>query len=181
MTIDDPATWSEAELAVLRARTAALARPAGSGLRAGEPAVFVSVGRQRFCVLARQVRAAIRLQGLARVPQAPRAVAGAIVREGTVIPVFHFAVALGERLERLPEMAHALVVGRESDELALTVDAVDRVAELPEDALGPVPEAAVASGIVRGTAPGGELVIDLDALLASERLWVDVKPTTRSD
>jgi len=177
--IDDP-RWTDAELAILRARAEAVARREAAPPADREPAIFFRVGRQRCCAPARGVRSAIRLDGLVPIPHGGRTVAGAILRGGDVVPVFHLAAVLGERLTRLPETAHALLLGTTSDEVGVTVDAIDRFGELVGGTLREPPEEA-RSRFVTGATPDGELVVDLVALGASDVLFVDLEPTRTAD
>ncbi|MBX3226995.1 MAG: chemotaxis protein CheW [Labilithrix sp.] len=161
------------EQAILLERTAALARsPVAVAEAEGEPAIFFRVGRRRCCALARSVRAAVRLEAMVPVPHAPRALAGAIVRGGAAIPVFHLAALVSERLGRLPETAHGLVLGEQHDEVALAVDAIDGFGAIDRAALVAPPDEIRSAWVVAAT-PAGESFVDLDALRAGPALWVD--------
>jgi len=161
------------EQAILVQRTATLARaPIAAATAQTEPAIFFRVGRQRCCALARSVRAAIRLEALVPVPHGGRTVAGAIVRGGAAIPVFHLAALLAERIGRLPETAHGLLLGDQHDEVALAVDAIDGFGEIDRAALVPPPDEIRSAWVVAATA-AGESFVDLDALRDGPALWVD--------
>ena len=106
MSADD---FTKEEQAILFERTATLARATVTAFAArAEAAIFFRVGRQRCCSLARAVRGAIRLDSLVPVPHGGRTVAGAIVRGGAAIPVFHLAALVSERIGRLPEEPRVL-------------------------------------------------------------------------
>ena len=138
MSADD---FTSEERAILLERTAALARASVTvAASRAEPAIFFRVGRQRCCALARTVRAAIRLESLVPVPHGGRTVAGAIVRGGAAIPVFHLAALVSERIGRLPETAHGLLLGDQHDEVALAVDAIDGFGEIDRAALVAPPD-----------------------------------------
>lgn len=164
--------FTERERAILDARTASVARAVEEQHARGRASLFFRVGRRRCAAWARSVRSVIRLERLSPAPASGRALAGGLVRAGEVIPVFHLAAILGDRLERLPETAHALLLGAASDEVALTIDALEAFGEVDETTLEEAPEEA-RSRFVLGATKDGTLVIDLDVLLASEALWVD--------
>jgi len=165
---------------ILRQRTSALARPAAEAGIRGAPAIFFRVGRQRCCALARSVRSAIRLDGMVPIPRAGRTVAGAILRGGVAIPVFHLAGLVAERIGRLPETAHGLLLGEAHDEVALAVDAIEGFGEIDVATLGR-PSDEVNSPWVTGATAHGESFIDLDALRDGPTLWVDMSLATRSE
>lgn len=160
------------ERRILRERADAIARVSETSRVEGRPAIFFRLGRQRCCSFASSTRAAVRLVGLTPIPGAPRTVAGALARGGEIIPVFHLASVLGDRLDRLPETAHALVLGSQTDDVAVAVDLLDGFGEIADGTLRPPPEEAHSPFITAATADGA-LFVDLDALLASGALWVD--------
>jgi chemotaxis signal transduction protein len=171
--------FTEAERKILHARAEQAARVEQTARAPGQPVIFFRLGRQRCCASAATIRAALQLVGLAPIPGGARGVAGAIARGGEVLPVFHLSSVLGDRLDRLPETAHALVLGRTSDEVAVAVDALEGFDELGADALRAPPEEARSPFITAATADG-HLFIDLDALLDSDALWVDASGGTRN-
>lgn len=172
-------SFTEAERNILVERTAALARSAAQAVATGEPAIFFRVGRQKCCALARSVRSAIRLDGMVPIPRAGRTVAGAILRGGLAIPVFHLAGLVSERIGRLPETAHGLLLGESHDEVALAVDAIDAFGEVDVATLQ-LPSDEVKSPYVTAATSDGVSFIDLDALRNGPALWVDVG-TTRTE
>lgn len=177
--MSDDHRWSEAERAVLLTRTAAVARLALAERTATEPAVFFRVGRERYCAFARSIRGAIRLEGMVPVPHAGRSVAGAIVRGGNALPVFHLAAIVSDRIGRLPETAHGLLLGKLTDEVALAVDTIEGFDELLVADLREPPESIRSRWVTSATAEG-DLFIDLDALRDSRTLWIDA-PHVRTE
>lgn len=176
MTADPKPDFTAEEQAILLQRTLAVARhEAGTVVATGEPAIFFRVGRQKCCALARSIRSAIRLDGMVPIPHAGRTVAGALVRGGNAIPVFHLAALVAERIGRLPETAHGLLLGDGHDEVALAVDAIDGFGTLDRHALAPPPDEVKSRWVVAATA-SGESFVDLDALREGPALWVDVSP-----
>lgn len=171
--------WTDDERAILRARAEAVARRDGARVVKTEPAIFFRAGRQRCCAFAATVRAAVRLEGLVPIPRAGRTVAGAIARGGEVIPVFHLAGVLGHRIDRLPETAHALLLGATTDEVAVAVDDLERFGEIDPSELGDAPEEA-RSPYVSAATPSGDVLVDLSSLAASDLLWVEQGSSTKT-
>lgn len=171
------APMSDAERAILVQRTAALARREGAAAAVGEPAIFFRVGRQQCCAFARSVRAAIKLDEMVPIPHGNRAIAGAIISGGNVIPVFHLSALLNERIGQLPETAQALLLGDARDQAAVAVDAIDRFGEIEPASLGGPPADSSSTWVV-GTTNTGETLIDLDALHAGPALWVEAGTKT---
>lgn len=168
--------FTAADRAILFERTVALARPAQSEGAAGIEMVYFRVGRESYCANARSIRGTVRLEGMVPVPHGGRTVAGAIVRSGNAIPVFHLAALVGDRVGRLPETAHGLLLGGDVDELALAVDALDRFGELSTADLREPPAEASSRWVTAATV-AGELFVDLDALRDSPTLRVDARLT----
>lgn len=174
--MSDQERFTAAERAILLGRTIALARPAKLETSAGIEVVYFRVGRQSCCAYARSIRGTVRLDGMVPVPHAGRTVAGAIVRSGNAIPVFHLAALVGDRIGRLPETAHGLLLGTHVDELALAVDALERFGELHATDLREPPEDARSRWVTAATVTG-ETFLDLDALRDSPTLRVDARLT----
>lgn len=172
--MSDEPTWSDAERAILLQRTAAIARPSFTEHEVAEPAVFFRIGRESCCAFARSIRGAVRLDGMVPVPHGGRSVAGAIVRGGNALPVFHLAAIVGDRIGRLPETAHGLVLGATADEVALAVDSIEGFGELRASDMRDPPD-GVRSRWVTSATSDGHLFIDLDALRDGKALWVDAR------
>jgi chemotaxis signal transduction protein len=167
-------SWSDADRAILLARSASVARAAVGEHAPAEPVVFFRVGRGKYCALARSIRGAVRLERMVPVPHGGRSVAGAIVRAGNALPVFHLAALVGDRIGRLPETAHGLLLGGATDEIALAVDDIEGFGELLATDLREPPDDVRSRWVTSATADG-RLFLDLDALRASKTLWVDAR------
>ena len=89
---------------------------------------------------------------------------------------------LGIGLTSLPEYGRMVVLGEGAAALALAVDAVEGLERGDLDELAPPPTSlgAATRALLRGVDPSGLAVLDAKALLASERLIVDV-PVPRAD
>ena len=112
-----------------------------------------------------------------RLHAAGKHVVGLTARRGRAIPVFSLGALLGLPVVELPEATRVVVLDAPG-EPALAVDAVFED-DLPDDeALRPAPDtmASDARALVRGTTGDGRLLLDVEALLASPRLTIDVGP-----
>ena len=177
----DPAFTPDEER-ILDARTAALAAPAEAATVTQGGRLVVHVAGEAFALATRSVRAISRLVRLCPVPYAPAHVAGLMVHDGVVLPVFHLRFVLAVAGTALPELAHVLLVGDGSSACALLVDAAVTFAEAAAadgaEELRPLPPsvAAAARPFLLGVQRDGIPVLDVDALLASPLLVVDVPP-----
>jgi purine-binding chemotaxis protein CheW len=135
------------------------------------PALTVATFRVAHLELAlpvERVQEVIRRQDLTRVPLAPASVAGLVNLRGQIVT----ALAVAGPLAVEPRAGEpTALIARVGDELvALLVDDVGDVVEVPTDGLLPVPEtlglplAEVATGVLV-TGSGLVVVIDLDRLL----------------
>ena len=107
----------------------------------------------------------------------PGAASPALSRtRGNAVPVFHLAVLVGDRIGRLPESAHGLLLGDSTDEVALAVDALDGFGSVVLADLREPPD-DVRSRWVTFATVHGELFVDLDAMRDSPTLWVDARLT----
>lgn len=178
-----PRNVDEATRALLDARTRALARADEAHAQPeGTAVLVVRVAGERYGLEASAVAAVAELRQLTPVPHAPPEVAGLSARGGVVLPVFHLRAVLGLGLTSLPEYGRMVVLGEGSATLALAVDAVEGLeqSDLGELVQPPVSLGAAARTLLRGIDPNGLAVLDASALLASERLIVDV-PVPRAD
>lgn len=162
--------------AVLDGRARALAQPRDVATPEGGSFLLARVGGADVAVPLARARRVVPMPPISRVPGSGPAVVGISTVLGTLVPVADLA-----HLLRLPAAEPApegrlLVIDDRGSMLGLRTDDVPAVARL--DRVGPGGEpapGATASGLVAGVAPGGVLVLDVDALIADPRLW----PTDR--
>lgn len=174
---EDP--WSDEDRAILEARTRSLAaRPGEREVGARIEALVLRVGGERYTLPADAVRAVAALARLSPLPHAPPSVAGLTARGGAIVPVFHLRAVLGLALTALPEYGRIVLLGEGSGQLALIVDAVEGTTRVDPTSLLPAPPtlAAAAGALIRGVDREGVPLLDPGALLASDRLFIDIVP-----
>lgn len=171
--------WSDEDLAILEARTRALAAHTEAREQdAGVDVLVLRVGGERYTLPADAVRAVAALARLSPLPHAPPSVAGLTARGGLILPVFHLRAVLGLALTALPEYGRIVLLGEGSGQLALIVDAVEGTSRVDTAALRPAPPTLTASAgaLIRGVDRDGTPLLDPEALLASDRLFIDIAP-----
>jgi purine-binding chemotaxis protein CheW len=169
--------WNETEQAILDARSRTLAAPPAAPGRAHiVDLIHFLVAGERYAMEAGLVRAVAALVRLTPLPHAPPPIAGMACRAGAVFPVLHMRALLDLPLAALAEHSRVLLIGSPDPELGLAVDAVEAVRPEELASLDPPPTdlSAGARAFVRGVAASGVLVLDGAALLASDRLYVDI-------
>lgn len=164
--------FTTAERAILEARAARLARAQDAeGSHAVRDTVVVRAGRDLYAIDAARVRAVGAVARLTPIPQAPEHVAGFASFRGEIVVVFHLHGVLG-----LPTTLseHGTLLSLD-DGLALAVDAVEGFRSIPEDDLRPAPEglSSILAPLVEAVDASGVALLRFDALLASERMFVD--------
>ena len=171
--------WSDEDRAILEARTRSLAAPpfareSGEGIEA----LVLRVGGERYTLPADAVRAVAALSRLSPLPHSPPSVAGLTSRGGVIVPVFHLRAVLGLALTALPEYGRIVLLGEGSGQLALIVDAVEGTTRVDPTSLRPAPSTLVATAgaLIRGVDRDGVPLLDPEALLASDRLFIDIVP-----
>ncbi|ACY15757.1 chemotaxis protein CheW [Haliangium ochraceum] len=168
---------SDEERARLATRAQQLAQPeARFGRGPTFTAAEILVAGERFAIEALLVHGVAGMSRLAPLPHAPAHVAGLIARNGDVLPAFHLHAVLELPLTALPEYSRVLLLGERGPELALVVENVVGVGEVRPDTLTPMPEAFSVRQrrLLRGLRPDGVPVLDGAALLADERLFIDI-------
>lgn len=161
---------------ILNARTIRLARPSG-----GEPVdaasaltmVIARADQTGFAVDAEWVIAAVTVKHVARLPGLPATTAGILDFRGTPLVAFHPSVVLHQQRQAPAERTLALVLGYQQPEVAMLMDDIEPPREVRSDEIHPppldLPERA--REFLRGVTRTGELVIAVEALLASGRLY----------
>ncbi len=172
--------WSDEDRVILDARTRALAASGElHAVGAGIESLVLRVGGERYTLPAHAVRGVAALSRLSPLPHAPPSVAGLTARGGVIVPVFHLRAVLGLALTALPEYGRIVLLGEGSGQLALIVDTIDGTTRVDPDALLPAPPtlAAAAGALIRGVDAEGCPFLDPEALLASDRLFIDIVPS----
>jgi purine-binding chemotaxis protein CheW len=173
---DDPAQRQQ----VLRARAAALARPAAAsaddgGADALEVLVF-DVGGERYAVATAWVAQAVAMPALTALPGVPNYVAGIVPWRGQVLAAVDLRSLLALPLTRLADPAGLVVLQGAGMEFGLLADAIVGVQRYPQAALErSLPGLEnIRPGYLLGVAPDRTAILDAAALLADTRLVVHV-------
>ncbi len=165
--------FTDQERAILEARAARLARAnADQAPVELRDVVVIRAGRDLYAIDARRVRAVGAVARLTPIPQAPEHVAGFASFRGEIVVVFHLHGVLG-----LPTTLseHGTMVAFDEG-VAIAVDAVEGFRSIDPSKLRPPPEglSALLAPLVEAIDPDGVAFLRFDALLASERMFVDV-------
>lgn len=157
--------------AVLEERARRLARaPEGHELAPKEEVICVRVGGALVIWPTVAVRSVDPLPSWVRVPSGPRHLLGLSRVDGALGPVFDIGPLITGRATELGEEARLVTLTGAAPALSFVVAAVHDTFEAPAE-ITDAPEDA--PSFVLGVAPGGELALDPDALLADPRLVVD--------
>lgn len=176
----EPALGLESEQArsILAARTQAAAAMMSGEVVFGEPTLVLTVGRERYLVEARRVRAVAALRRLTALPFAPAHVAGLTLWQGNAVLVLHLRVLLSLPLRALPEFARVVFVGEDGELVGLIVDAVSDGATLEDGAASSaIAEGRAAhdkSATLTHASASGVVRLDLDALLRDPRATLNL-------
>jgi purine-binding chemotaxis protein CheW len=163
---------------ILDARTEALARVPAADARRGdhvEVLRFVLAG-EAFALPLTRVAAVDELVRITPIPFSPPSFLGLVAREGSVLPLFDLASVLGLPLVALPEYGRIVIVDDSGTDVAFVVHAVEATTFVDEADMRALPDTAPSElrGYARGVSAEGLVLLDIDALLASRALVVDV-------
>lgn len=131
------------------------------------PAQFVGfrLDRQRYALSLDHVERALRMVAVTSMPEAPPWVAGMINLHGRVIPVVDLRQRFGQPSKEPHPDDRLLIVQTSERTMALMVDEVTEVLEVPaqqvEPSAGLVPDARPLAAVIRRN---GDLVLVLDAV-----------------
>jgi purine-binding chemotaxis protein CheW len=136
--------------------------------------LLFQLDRELFAIPAASVREIARYRAYTPVPGAPHALPGIISQRGAIIPVVELRGLLNLPENQLERGARLVIAQHDEVEMALIVESVIDLVDLPEDAVAPAPTApdAARAGLLQGLAEhnGRTLaLIDMDALLAALR------------
>jgi purine-binding chemotaxis protein CheW len=120
------------------------------------------------------VREVVRYRAYTPVPGAPPSLPGILSQRGTILPVVELRPLLGLEVAPLTRAARLVVVAHQDIGMALSVEAVLDLAELPADTLEPLPAALdpARARFLRGIARHEQqpvALLDLDELIAGLR------------
>jgi chemotaxis signal transduction protein len=155
---------------VLKERAEILARPVDSG-GGQEPTIemlVLALGAERYGIAVHRVREVRPLATPSVVPGLPRHWVGLINLRGALLPVLDVRRFLGVEKSVFSDPPQAVVVGGQTLEAALMVDAVQGVERFKASDIGPSPNGT--SSVVLGVTTDLVSVLDIDRLLADEAL-----------
>lgn len=163
------------ELSTLEERARGLAAIPSAGPQAelGVEVVVVRSGRDRYGLPGDAVRAVGPITQLTPLPHAPPHVAGLTTFRGGIVVVFYLHAVLGAPTS-VSEHGRMVIL---DESCAVAVDSVERVERVVREALRPPPEglSAAVGRLVEGVTESGVALVRIDALLASERMFVDIE------
>ena len=120
------------------------------------------------------VREVVRYRAYTPVPGSPPSLPGILSQRGTILPVIELRSLLGLAIAPLTRSARLVIVAHQEIDMALLVEAVLDLANLPGDALQPLPAALdpARARFLGGLAQYDQqpvALIDLDELIAGLR------------
>ncbi len=161
---------------IMDARARALAQRPAQETDSGEKLQLVTftLGAERYAIETRYLREVIHLVDVTPVPGAPDFVIGLANLRGEVLALFDLVRFFDIAKEQRPKGSQAIVLGIESAEFGVPVDAVHGTVELPVKGL--IEPTGAAAGpqrdCQRGVTEDALIVIDGAALLADRRLFI---------
>lgn len=164
----------EREASILRERANVLARieQAGSSERLCDNVVFER-GGLRWALAPQWILEVVRVEKIAPLPGSPPGILGMFNLRGDLLLCADLAVLL-QVSAQAPVFYGLVVVGREQPEIAFVIDAVPSHELLPEPRGQPhTLSSDLAREIVRGIDTEGRLRLDGEALLSSDKLFLD--------
>jgi purine-binding chemotaxis protein CheW len=166
---------ADAKAQILRARARAAARepaPADAGDRI--QVVEFLLAYERHAVETSWVREVVALRELTPLPGVPAFVAGLINVRGRIVAVVDLKAFFDLPRKGLPDLNRVIVIGDDSIEFGLLVDAVHGVVELRRDELQPaLPTlSGVRAEFLCGIAPPQLAVLDAGRILRDPRVVV---------
>jgi purine-binding chemotaxis protein CheW len=120
------------------------------------------------------VREVVRYRAYTPVPGSPPSLPGILSQRGTILPVVELRSLLGLAIVPITRSARLVIVAHQEIDMALMVEAVLDLADLPADTLQPLPAALdpARARFLRGIAHYEQqpvALIDLDELIAGLR------------
>lgn len=138
--------------------------------------LLVRLDQEIYGVPSSQIREVARHREPTPVPGAPPSLPGILNQRGTILPVVDPRLILGLAQSPLTRASRLVVAVSDDVEMALLVDGVLDIVDIPSDTLEPVPGALdpARGRMLRGVARFGEhpvIMLDLGELVSSLRDW----------
>ena len=136
--------------------------------------VLIRLKREFYALPVSSIREIMRQRAYTPVPGAPPTLPGIISQRGVILPVVELRLLLGFDAKELTSAARYIVVEHNDVDMALVVEEVLDLVELPEHAIKPAPSALDPgrAALLRGVIQHEERLIavfDLDATVARLR------------
>ena len=161
---------------ILAERARKLARTADTGLRPIETLEILPfrLGREQYGLETRFAREVIRLTDFTAVPGVPDFVIGVANLRGDIVPIFDLMRFFGFSSQGLMDRSRVIVVGLSGADFGVIADLVQEVTRLPVESFMPNPafEGQRGRECVKGVTRDAMIVLDGDALLSDQRLYV---------
>jgi purine-binding chemotaxis protein CheW len=137
-------------------------------------AVLIRMKNEYYALPVVSIREIMRHRAYTPVPGTPPTLPGIISQRGTILPVVELRLLLGFEAKELTSSARYIMVQHNDIDMALTIEAVLDLIELPEAMIEPPPSALepTRAALLRGIIQHEErliAVLDLDAIIARLR------------
>ena len=136
--------------------------------------LLLRLAGELFGIPSASVREVVRYRAYTPVPGSPPSLPGILSQRGTILPVVELRSLLGLAMVPITRSARLVIVAHQEIDMALLVEAVLDLADLPADTLQPLPAALdpARARFLRGIAQHDQqpvALIDLDELIAGLR------------
>lgn len=176
----EPSSHRAKKILEERARKLALSPDADQPeLKTVEVLTF-KLGREQYALETRFAREVIRLADFAVIPGAPQYMIGVTNLRGDILPVFDLMLLFGLTARGLMDRSRVIVLGAANPEFGIIADSVQEVSRASLEELLPnqVFDEERARECVRGVTRDAMIVLDGDALLSDQRLFIDASAST---
>jgi purine-binding chemotaxis protein CheW len=138
--------------------------------------LLVRLDQELYGLPSAHVREVARYRTLTPVPGAPPALPGILNQRGTILPVVDPRLILGLAQSPVTRASRLVIATHDEIDMALLVDGVLDIVDLPADSISPVPAALdpVRARMLRGVARYLDqpvILLDLGELVAGLREW----------
>jgi purine-binding chemotaxis protein CheW len=180
-----PAAKAARATAILAERARLLARPLASEASSGASIEIVTfdLAGERYGVEARYVQEVARIVDLTPLPGAPDFIVGIVSLRGEIVAVVELRRLFGVATHGLTDLSRLIVLGLDRPELGILAEGADALTTLPLDEILDPPAAGASIGRehLRGVTRGARLLLDAEALLGDERLFINNADPTALD
>lgn len=178
-----PEAGPEVDVArVLAERARLLAEPGEERAPVGESHLLAAAGGAKVALPTARARNVVAARPLSRLPGSGAAIIGLAAVQGGLVPVVDLSLLIAGAGGGAAAYGQLLLIDDRASRLGLRVDRVEGLISLGDAEHGArSAEPSTTPGLVARVAPGGVLVLDLDALLADPRLRAPVGAAVTTD